>query len=301
MKDIIIICLLLLVIIFWYLWKKKNIKTIEINKNTINQQKILNNEIENLKKQKDNIILEIENLNNSVNNTEQITQNAFSQYQKVLDNKYKEAEEEFDTAINVLKMSYEKRQDKLLAETGLIEKDLDKLFSTRAAALEAQLKEQEIKDKKSFYCPQIKENDLKDVKILKDIEYKLNDTRILRMLIWQSYYQKPMNQVCANVLGSSTAEVCGIYKITNQLNNFVYIGQSTEMATRWKNHAKAGLGIDTPAGNKLYQSMISDGLENFSFELLEKCKKEELNEKEKFYINLYQSNQFGFNSQKGNE
>ena len=31
-------------------------------------------------------------------------------------------------------------------------------------------------------------------------------------------------------------------------------------------------------------------------ELIEKCKKEELNEKEKFYIELYQSYEYGFNS-----
>ena len=90
-----------------------------------------------------------------------------------------------------------------------------------------------------------------------------------------------MNQVCANVLGGSTAETIGIYKITNQKTDIVYIGQAVDMSTRWKNHAKAGLGIDTPANNKLYKAMIEDGLENFSFELLEQCNRNELNEKEK--------------------
>ena len=42
--------------------------------------------------------------------------------------------------------------------------------------------------------------------------------------------------------------------------------------------------------------MQENGLENFSFELLEECLPEELNEKEKFYINLYQTNDFGYNS-----
>ena len=49
---------------------------------------------------------------------------------------------------------------------------------------------------------------------------------------------------------------------------------------RWKDHAKCGLGIDTPASNKLYKAMLEDGLYNFSFELLEKCSRDELNEKE---------------------
>ena len=92
---------------------------------------------------------------------------------------------------------------------------------------------------------------------------------------------------------------CGIYKITNTINNLVYIGQAVDVATRWKNHAKAGLGIDTPANNKLYKAMQEDGLENFSFELLEECSRAELNEKEKWYISLYQSDQFGYNSNSG--
>jgi hypothetical protein len=47
--------------------------------------------------------------------------------------------------------------------------------------------------------------------------------------------------------------------------------------------------------------MQTDGLTNFTFELLEKCPKTELNEKEKFYINLYQSYDFGYNSTGGNK
>ena len=43
------------------------------------------------------------------------------------------------------------------------------------------------------------------------------------------------------------------------------------------------------------------GIWNFSWELLEACPREQLNEKEKYYINLYQSQDFGYNSTKGNK
>lgn len=59
------------------------------------------------------------------------------------------------------------------------------------------------------------------------------------------------------------------------------------------------MGIDTPAANKLYKAMQADGIWNFSWELLEACPQSELNEKEKFYINLYQSYNFGYNSNSG--
>jgi len=59
------------------------------------------------------------------------------------------------------------------------------------------------------------------------------------------------------------------------------------------------LGIDTPASNKLYKAMIEDGLRNFSFEILEECPTAQLNEKEKYYIQLYKSYDYGFNNNRG--
>ena len=119
------------------------------------------------------------------------------------------------------------------------------------------------------------------------------------MLIWQTYYQKPLTTLCTNVLGNKT--VTGIYKITNQINNMSYVGSSKDVATRWKDHCKCGCGIDTPAGNKLYTAMEEYGLWNFSFELLEECKVEELNEKERNYIDIYDTKNNGYNSTIGNK
>ena len=92
----------------------------------------------------------------------------------------------------------------------------------------------------------------------------------------------------------------GIYKIENLVNHKCYIGQSVNVADRWKTHAKYGLGIDTPANNRLYSDMLKYGIWNFSWELLEECSREELDAKEKFYIELYQSKNFGYNTMKGN-
>ena len=108
---------------------------------------------------------------------------------------------------------------------------------------------------------------------------------------------KQMTTLCNNVLGANV--VCGIYKITNLKTGLCYIGQAVDVAKRWKDHVKCGLGIDTPAQNKLYQAMKKDGIMNFTFELLETCERNLLNEKEKFYIDLYQSYDYGYNSNTG--
>lgn len=73
----------------------------------------------------------------------------------------------------------------------------------------------------------------------------------------------------------------GIYKIENLINHKVYIGQSVHIERRWREHCQP-----------MTKSVISDaikkyGKENFSFQILEECEKEKLNEREKYYIDKY--------------
>lgn len=264
---------------------------------------------------------------------------AFEQYCDSLDTEYILKNKEHDASIQLLENAYDEKQQKLMYlndclikenredidalkelfynkqkvmqqefdtlvmsakdDLAIITAELNKMRATRAAAMEAQLREREIKEQRAFYSLPISEIDLADIKALEGIKSRLSKPRVLSMLIWQTYFQKPMTQLCNNVLG--TATICGIYKITNQLTDQCYIGQSVDVATRWKDHAKCGLNIDTPIGNKLYAAMIQDGLWNFTFELLEKCERQDLDEKERKYIELYQANEFGYNSTKGNK
>ena len=224
-------------------------------------------------------------------------QQSYNNYEYSLEKDYQEKEEEYDILVKELYKSYDNEQDRILDQIKWEQSKLDNLRSTRAAAIQAQIKEREIKDKLSFYCLQPTENELDDIKALERVKPNLHQPRILCMLIWSTYFQKPMTALCNNVLG--TAIVCGIYKITNQETGECYIGQAVDIAKRWKDHAKCGLGIDTPANNKLYKAIQEYGIWNFSWELLEKCDKEQLNEKEYFYIDLYDSKNYGYNSSSG--
>lgn len=292
----IILFILGLISIYFSYTKWKNYIT--INKDIENQNQIILENNKNLLKEKDNYIQQINEYKEITNNLSLSAKKSFENYCDLLDKEYSSKEEEYQMLVDRLYQTYNEEQDILLEDLDSSKQKLDKLKKTYAAAKEAQLKEEEIKKQKEFYSLSIQENDLKDAKVLKEIEYKLVNPRILRMLIWKTYYQQPMTQLCNNVLG--TGIVCGIYKITNQLNDMVYIGQAQDVSKRWKDHAKCGLGIDTPVSNKLYTAMIKDGLENFTFELLEKCTNTELNSKEKFYIELYQADKYGYNSKAGN-
>lgn len=280
----------------------------EKNNSLLEASNRLSNEIISLSSKKnsieESILTEEEQLEklqqsvkNSLTNQQELSQQAFDTWWDLLEKDYQEKENEYKELIQILRTAYADEQMSLIAEADKCRKDLDKIRSTRDAAMEAQRKEKEIKDKLSFYCLNPTSVDLDDIKHLEHIKPDLHNPRILSMLIWSTYFQKPMTALCNNILGTSA--VTGIYKITNQLNDMCYIGQAVDVAARWKQHAKCGLGIDTPAGNKLYKSMIEDGIWNFSWELLEQCSQVDLNEKEKYYIDLYQSYTYGFNNNSG--
>lgn len=238
-----------------------------------------------------------QNITNTINNQESLSKKAFENYCDILDKDYNDKEKEYFDALNILNENYSTERQKLLEQLEQIQADLNQIKETRDAAMKAQLKEKEIKEKRSFYCLIIKDADLDDIKVLNRMKNQLHNSRILNMLIWSTYFQKPMTALCNNVIG--TGIHCGIYKVTNQLDDMCYIGKSVDLARRWKEHAKCGLGIDTPQNNKLYDAMIRDGLWNFSFEVLEECSKEELDTKERYYIQLYQSYEYGYNSNQG--
>lgn len=79
----------------------------------------------------------------------------------------------------------------------------------------------------------------------------------------------------------------GIYKITNNINQHCYIGQSRNIQKRWNNHKIAAYNENDRGYNyPLYKAIRKYGLKNFSFEIIEECPIEELNNKEYYYIQL---------------
>lgn len=84
----------------------------------------------------------------------------------------------------------------------------------------------------------------------------------------------------------------GIYKITNKLNNKIYIGQASNLEERINEHKqKRFIPID------MWINML--GVENFNFEIIEECSDDEIDEKEQYYIQQYNSTNenFGYNKQ----
>lgn len=82
----------------------------------------------------------------------------------------------------------------------------------------------------------------------------------------------------------------GIYKITS-ITNKIYVGQSIDIERR-KNAYRLLCCKDQPA---LYNSLLKHGFENHTFEVIEECSIELLNERERHYQELYNSVNNGLN------
>lgn len=265
---------------------KNQIKTYQVSiTNSKNHLDTLHNEcdkINNELQQKQN------HLNDYYENLKQQTNQSFEQYSDIIDKCYKEKEKEFELKIQEMETQREQ-----------VENQLSQIKDVYEAATAARLREKEEKTKKMFYQLQISEKQISDITKLEQWKLQLYDPSIVSKIIWSSYVMKSASDLCSRVIGPTAA--CGIYKITNVLTNDIYIGQSVNIANRWKEHIKCGLGIDASSTNKLYNNMQEYGVWNFTFEILQKCSRDKLNEKERFWIEMYKANKVGLNTTKGNK
>lgn len=93
---------------------------------------------------------------------------------------------------------------------------------------------------------------------------------------------------------------CGIYKITNRLSGKSYIGQAIDIEARWSKEKGRAFSPNSSEYNKtLSRAFRKYGIENFSFEILEECDAGDLNDREIYYISLYDTYFNGYNETTG--
>ena len=303
--DIIIFCVAIVLI------HKADLKKVSIAKQQQKKQQ-LTNQIKELSDTYNDYNLKIQNIlqeiqivkaraeeitANYIANQKQITIDYINNQQQLAEQKIKEINANTQQEIAAIHEDLQNIRCSAAQQKEQIQNELNKLKASLSAGVEARLREQQKKDKIDFYKLSINDADLADVKMLENLKTSFHKPVVLSKLIWTQYFQKQMTELCDRVLGKKT--VCGIYKITNLLTEQCYIGQSVNISDRWKQHCKCGLGIEASATNVLYNSMQKDGVWNFSFELLQECPRNLLNEKEAFWIDTYSSNIYGLNTMKG--
>ena len=208
-------------------------------------------------------------------------QSNISEYNNIYFDTMRECVQSFQEQINVITQKKK-----------VLEGELNLLKSTVDAAVTAAKRAEEKRQEKNFYRLVLPESDLHEIAQLRAVEPFLRDREALNKVIWKVYYEKPYTDMIGRVIGTSVKT--GIYKITNLENQMCYVGQAANVAERWRQHIKRGLGAEAPTRNKLYPAMSEFGVENFTFELLEECSREMLDMREDYWQDFYHAKDFGY-------
>lgn len=223
--------------------------------------------------------------NEKMSNASEAMSKQYEQAKQIAENDYletlKDCANSFTSQINDKKNELKKVQDELA--------DLTQKLNS---AVEANKRAEEIKQKQDFYRLQLTAIDLDEIKRLREVEPYLREKEPLNKVIWKVYYEKPYTDLIGRVVG--TGIHTGIYKITNIENQMCYVGQAVNIADRWKQHIKRGIGAEAPTRNKLYPAMLEIGVENFTFEIVEECDKSKLNEREDYWQEFFHAKDFGY-------
>ena len=192
-----------------------------------------------------------------------------------------------------------------LQELGdLKKKELDELTATiedykarRDVINQEILRARAIEEQQDFYRVQLDESSRRDIQLINSIRKDFSKIDILDKLIYDGYVKKPVDEMIKRVLGGRAPS--GIYKITRLKTGEVYIGQSTDVKARWQQHAKSAFHCGTISHSILHTTMERDSIENFTWELLEEVPKDKLKDREKYWIEFYNSKTYGLNERQG--
>lgn len=187
----------------------------------------------------------------------------------------------------------EENKRKLFAAQELSEK-LDDLRSEAAAAIEVAKRHAEEENFIEFHSLQLESSALNDIKRLEELVPNISPEagEAIAKVIWKVYYEKPYTDLVGRTIGSGRHT--GIYRITNNNTQMCYIGQAVDIADRWRQHIKRALNAEPRTQNKLYPAMYKEGLENFTFEIVEECEQSKLNAREDYWQDFYKAKEYGY-------
>ena len=134
--------------------------------------------------------------------------------------------------------------------------------------------------------------------LITTVSQKVQHPDIINKLVWAEYVRPYIEQTFKRV---GIEDKAGIYKITNIDNGKSYIGKSTNIKKRLTDHFKSSIGIKTIADQAVHHEIWKNGFWNWMIEPVIYCDKEQLNDLEKYYIDFFKTNTFGYNKTGGGE
>ncbi len=281
------------------------------NENLINEIKIHTSQLESYKNQinaaKDEYRHELLNKENELNDyymRQKASQDAkleelFQEKERALKAKEEETIRQHQLTLDEFKQSVENAIEEETAKRFEIQNQVEyerKRYEALIAPLEQYEKD---KQEKLFYTIQVPDEYKPDINfLLTTVAQKVQHPDIINKLVWAEYV-KPYLTATFNRVGIE--HQAGIYKITNLNNGKCYIGKSTDVRKRIADHFKSSCGLKAISDQEVHHEIWSEGFWNWTIEVVIYCDKDRLNELEKFYICVFNSNHYGYNKSGGGE
>lgn len=255
----------------------------------------LDKEIENKKEFNDSLLkIREEELNNIINEKRISKQ---KQLDEEIEEWAKSAQEAAhlyqDMILDTYKIEIE--NEKLQLQSVL--KEISEYKEKRDAINQQILRERALEEKQDFYRIQLDAAAKKDLALINSIRSQFSKIDLLDKLLYDICVKKPVDEMVKRVLGGRAPS--GIYKITRLKTGEVYIGQSTDIKARWQQHAKSAFHCGTISHSILHTTIERDGIDQFTWELLEEVPKDKLRERERYWIEFYDSKNYGLNERNG--
>ena len=230
--------------------------------------------------------------NQALNTAENSFQN---EVDRISDELFEQREEAKKIYLNTMKEAvadFQKEIDDKRQELNTLNNELLVQSENVSAAVAAAQRKMEMEQQQDYYRICLSDDDIVEIKRLREVLPYLRDKTPLNKVIYKVYYEKPLTDMIGRVVGAGVHT--GIYKITNINSQMCYVGQAVDLANRFKQHTKRGVGAEDWTQNKLYPAMYSLGVENFTFEVVEECERSKLNEREDYWQDYFHAKDFGY-------
>lgn len=257
-------------------------------------------------------------------------QAALDVYQEMVDGRLKEInnqmeeqrqkrQEELDTALNEKQQYYEKLLQDTIDQCNLQDETIKEASETkwreameqiaqynksiadakeRFESIERTLRQYDAEQQaKLFYTIQLPEEFQEDIEfLLTTVAAKVQHPDIISKLVWQEYVKPNLENTFKRIEIKADS---GIYKLTSLINGKCYVGKSTNVKGRITDHFKSVVGITSIADQAVHHAIRKEGFWNWMIEIITYCDKEQLSDLEKYYIEFFKGQEFGYNKNGG--
>ena len=270
-----------------YLNEKSDIAIERYNNSLKDRSKELDNYFEAQKSRQQQILNEdLEQLENYLNEKKYNVEIEIKAIEQTYLNKKDELEQDYQQYEDTICAQIKDYMNKL--------NDSQQLYESVLAPLQQYEKEQQ---ERLFYTIQIPEEYREDINyLLTVVNAQVKHPDIISKLVWAEYIKPYMDDMMKRV---GIKDDAGIYKITNIDSGKSYVGKSTNVKKRLQDHVKSSVGITSIADQFVHHEMLKTGLWNWTFEIITYCDKDKLSELEKYYINFFKTQEFGYNRKEG--